>query len=143
MRASATLEQPRLRYVYCGHKNEFVQVYGARGFDYANSAHLRVAPSPFAELDANIVVVDARHVGHLAARAGCLRLQGEPWGHEYCVEFQWILLCGPGSGFASRVQVKAGNTSPIAISTCVYELICAAAASRFRAGSFHHSEPTL
>jgi len=33
-------------------------------------------------------------------------------------------------------------SSPMASSTCVYALRCAAAASRLSAGSFHHLAPT-
>lgn len=33
-------------------------------------------------------------------------------------------------------------SSPMASSTCVYALRCAAAANRLRAGSFHHFAPT-
>ena len=33
-------------------------------------------------------------------------------------------------------------SSPMASSTCVYALRCAAAANRLRAGSFHHLAPT-
>lgn len=82
MRASAAFEQPRLRYVYCEHKNVTCKNrrVGAWEFDCENNAHLWIAPSPFTELDAHVVIINSGHVGHLAARARCLRLQRETPG---------------------------------------------------------------